>query len=320
MFNPFPGLRPFEPDEDNLFFGREPQIDEILRCLRLHRFLAIMGASGCGKSSLVRSGMIPALGAGSMVGTGPDWRIAIMRPGEKPMRNLAAALNSQGVFATTGELKTTKAVMLETTLRRGTRGLVEAVRQERLAPGENLLIVVDQFEELFRFRRISASVNSSDEAIEFVKVLIEAAAQQQVSIYIVITMRSDFIGDCMDFTGLPEVINAGLYLVPRMTREQLRSAITGPVAVGGGKITQRLVFRLLNDLGDEYEQLPLLQHALMRSWDHWRRKSPPTDAIDLDDYEEIGTLRRGSPCMPKKLMRKQGLTTGKRLLRKSSKH
>ncbi len=101
--------------------------------------------------------------------------------------------------------------------------------------------MVDQFEELFRFRRNNQLENSRNEAVAFVKLLLEAAKQEELPIYIVITMRSDFIGDCMDFAGLPEAVNSGLYLVPRMTRDELRSAITGPVAVGGGSITQRLV-------------------------------------------------------------------------------
>jgi tetratricopeptide (TPR) repeat protein len=291
MFNPFPGLRPFEPEEDHLFFGREKEIDELLRRLRSSRFLPIIGTSGSGKSSLVRSGLIPALYGGFMVNTSPGWRIAILRPGEDPVRNLAAALNAPDVLGATGEMETTNRVLLEATLQRGSRGLVEAIRLARSLSQDNLLIVVDQFEELFRFRRNALIENSRNAAVAFVKLLLEAAQQQEVPIYIVITMRSDFIGDCMDFTGLPEAVNSSLYLVPRMTRDELRSAITGPVAIGGGSITQRLVLRLLNDFGDEFDQLPILQHALMRTWDAWSQRSQSTDAIDLEDYEAIGSFR-----------------------------
>src|SRR5215510_11532923 len=97
VFNPFPGLRPFDPDEDHLFFGREKEIDELLRRLRHTRFLAVIGSSGTGKSSLIRSGLIPALYSGFMVAAGSSWRVAAMRPGEDPVGNLAAALNSPDV-------------------------------------------------------------------------------------------------------------------------------------------------------------------------------------------------------------------------------
>src|SRR6187549_1913852 len=90
-FNPFPGLRPFEPDEDYLFFGREREVDELLRRLGAHRFLSVIGTSGSGKSSLVRSGLIPSLHSGFIL-AGSSWRVAIMRPGEDPIGRLAAAL------------------------------------------------------------------------------------------------------------------------------------------------------------------------------------------------------------------------------------
>ena len=292
LFNPFPGLRPFEPDEDHLFFGREKEIDELLRRLRSTRFLQVAGTSGSGKSSLVRSGLIPALQSGFMVRAGSSWRVLIFRPGEDPIGHLAASLDSSDVLGTGGELASTNRVLVEATLRRGTLGLVDAVRQARIPPHDNLLVVVDQFEELFRFRRSEHIENSRDEAIAFFKLLLEATRQDNVPIYVVLTMRADFIGDCMEFPGLPEIINEGLYVVPRMTRDELRSAITGPVAVAGGEITQRLVLRLLNDLGDNHDQLPVLQHALMRTWDHWVAHGQGTDSMDIADYEAVGTLQR----------------------------
>jgi len=291
-FNPFPGLRPFEPDEDHLFFGREKEIDELLRRLRTNRFLSVVGTSGSGKSSLVRSGLIPSLFSGFMVKAGSTWRVATFRPGEDPIGNLAVALNHSGVLGTEGEMASTNRVLLEASLRRSTRGLVDAVRQARIPLDDNLLVVVDQFEELFRFRRSREIANSRDEAVAFVKLLLEATQQEEVPIYIALTMRSDFIGDCMDYPGLPEAVNAGQFLVPRMTRDQLRSVITGPVAVAGGEIAPRLVARLLNDLGDDQDQLPVLQHALMRTWDNWDRHGSQDKPIEIAHYEAVGTLRQ----------------------------
>jgi Flp pilus assembly protein TadD len=291
LFNPFPGLRPFEPDEDHLFFGREKQIDELLRRLRSCRFLAVIGSSGSGKSSLIRSGLIPSLQSGLMAKAGSSWRIATLRPGEDPAGNLAAALNAPDVLGVNRELGSTNRVLLEATLQRGTLGLVQAVRQARIPSEDNVLVVVDQFEELFRFRQNRQAGSSRDEAVAFVKLLLEAAQQEQVSIYVVVTMRSDFIGECMEFAGLPEAINNGQYLVPRMTRDELRSAITGPVAVGGAEITPRLILRLLNEVGNDHDQLPVLQHALMRTWDYWQR-DPQAGPIDVAHYEAIGTMRQ----------------------------
>ncbi len=292
MSNPFPGLRPFEPDEDHLFFGREKETDDLLRRLRSNRFLSVVGTSGSGKSSLVRSGLIPSLQSGFMVSAGSSWRISIMRPGEDPIGHLADALDTPEVIgALNEELAATNRVLLDATLRRGRLGLVDAVRLARIPRHDNLLILVDQFEELFRFRRSRQIENSRDEAVAFVKLLLEAANQTEMPIYIVLTMRSDFIGDCMDYPGLPEAVNESQYLVPRMTRDELRSAITGPVAVAGGGIAPRLVLRLLNDVGDDQDQLPLMQHVLMRSWDHWAQHRQAGQPIDLANYEAVGTLQ-----------------------------
>lgn len=290
-FNPFPGLRPFEADEDHLFFGREKEIDELLRRLRTTRFVSVVGTSGSGKSSLVRCGLISALYGGFMVQAGSTWRVAKFRPSEDPIGNLAGALNHPDVLGTRDEMAATNRILIEATLRRGTLGLVDAYRQARISKDENLLVVVDQFEELFRFRHSRQISNSRDEAVAFVKLLIEAANAVDVAIYIVLTMRSDFIGDCIEYPGLPEAVNNGQYLIPRMSRGEIRSAITGPAAVGGGQIAQRLVLRLLNELGDDQDQLPVLQHALMRSWNYWEGHHGSGEPIDIQHYEAVGTMR-----------------------------
>ncbi|HEX5734101.1 MAG TPA: hypothetical protein VF131_14805, partial [Blastocatellia bacterium] len=288
--NPFPGLRPFEFDESHLFFGRDGQSERLIGKLSRTRFLAVVGTSGSGKSSLVRAGLLPALLGGFMTSAGSDWRIAILRPGNDPISKLAAAINSPDVFGSEDEEnKALQIAITEATLRRGSLGLVEAVRQSAQPEQENLLVVVDQFEELFRFAR-EASRKAKDEgeryqneAAAFVKLLLEGHSQREVNIYVVLTMRSDFLGDCAEFWDLPEAVNEGQYLIPRLTRDQLREAITGPVAVAGGEITARLVTRLLNDIGDNQDQLPVLQHLLMRAWDEWKEKRLEVEVKDGDE-------------------------------------
>jgi conflict system STAND superfamily ATPase/tetratricopeptide repeat protein len=289
--NPFPGLRPFETEEYRLFFGREGQSDALLARLQRTRFLAVVGTSGSGKSSLIRAGLMPALRGGLMAGAGSGWRIAVMRPGGDPIGNLAAELVKDDVLPAAGAgLPAHEAeAVIDATLRGGSLGIVDVAYQGRLGEHEKLLIVVDQFEELFRFRAAQQNTNA-DEAAAFVKLLLEAAHQRELSIYVVLTMRSDFLGDCAQFQGLPEAINEGQYLIPRMTRDERRFAVTGPVGVTRGKITEPLVNRLLNDVGDNPDQLPILQHALMRTWEHWQVSRRNSEPIGVDHYEAIGTM------------------------------
>ena len=295
--NPYPGLRPFETDEYRLFFGREGQSDALLERLERSRFLAVVGTSGSGKSSLVRAGLLPGLRGGMMAGAGAGWRVAVARPGHDPLGNLARALVEDDVLAKAGAglQREEREAVTEAMLRGGSLGLVDAASSARLG-GDKLLVVIDQFEELFRFRaaRVAAA---DDEASAFVKLLLEAARQRDVPVYVVLTMRSDFLGDCSQFQGLPEAINNGQYLIPRMTRDERRFAIVGPARVARARMTEPLVNRLLNDVGDNPDQLPILQHALMRTWDEWRSKRPEHAAahaagekIDVCCYEAIGGM------------------------------
>ncbi len=295
--NPFPGLRPFELHESLLFFGRESQNERLIEKLSRTRFLAIVGTSGSGKSSLVRAGLLPALLGGMMPSAGSLWHIALLRPGNDPVGNLARALNSRDAFGSEYEdNRNLQIAITEATLRRGNLGLIEAVRQANQPATENLLVIADQFEELFRVEKGTKHEELENDKAAFVKLLLEAARQSEVNIYVVLTMRSDYLGECAQFQDLPEAINESQYLIPRLTRDQLRQAITGPVAVGGAEMTPRLVNRLLNDIGDKQDQLPILQHALMRTWDGWKIKFPTHakkhqgEAIDLCCYEATGGM------------------------------
>ena len=215
--NPFPGLRPFVQEEADLFFGRDRQSDELVRRLASRRFLTVVGSSGSGKSSLVRAGLLPSLEGGFMAGAGAHWRIATLRPQDDPIGFLARAIVKTGALAALDLDRPTVEGVVETTLRRSSLGLIEAARLARLARHENLLILVDQFEELFRFADLAKQRDLGDEAPAFVKLLLQAAQQTEVPVYVVITMRSDFLGDCDKFRGLPEAISDSQYLIPRLT-------------------------------------------------------------------------------------------------------
>lgn len=282
--NPFPGLRPFTQEEDYLFFGREEQTLELLQRLGSNHFVAVVGTSGSGKSSLVRCGLLSELLGGRMLDAGAAWEIAVTHPGGNPLALLTDSLLDAGLYDR--DVESVRENLLAT-LSRSHFGLVEAVKQADIGEGTNFLLVVDQFEEIFRFNE--AGQRQQEVANEFVSLLLEAAAQKDVPIYVVLTMRSDFIGECGQFEGLAEMVNRGEFLIPRLTREQFKRVIEGPIKVAGGKIAPRLLQRLLNDLGQQADQLPCLQHALMRTWDVWTAQGA-TDALDLDDYQRVGRM------------------------------
>jgi WD40 repeat protein len=282
---PYPGLRSFKAGEADLFFGREEQVDQLLEKLNDSHFIAVIGPSGCGKSSLVRAGLIPALKTGFLADAGARWRVVEMRPSNQPIHNLAQAIHNSFQEDIPVEF-------LQAELKRGPKALIDIVRNGNLRANENLLVIVDQFEELFRFRQN----NNIEEVTAFINLLIASAKQSGVSIHIVITMRSDYLGECSLFYDLPEILNNNQFLTPRLSREQCKKAIIGPALVCNGSIEPELVNRLLNDLGVNHDQLPLLQHALMRMWNSKKISSGETGtsgervSLTLQDYEAVGKI------------------------------
>ncbi|MBM3522655.1 MAG: hypothetical protein FJX57_06835, partial [Alphaproteobacteria bacterium] len=290
---PYVGLRPFAETDAHLFFGRDKHVDGVLARLRhdaTQRFVAVVGASGAGKSSLVRAGVVPALHTGALPQAGHRWEIHTITPGDAPIDMLAETLAADARWR--GALpvepggdaagpRSDAADYLAAMMRASPSALVdlEARTADPAAPSA-VLIIVDQFEEIFRFRQADR-----DGAEAFVKLLLHAASAPERQLYVMITMRADFLGDCSKFHGLPEAINEGLYLTPRLDRERLRSTIVAPLVLVGGRIDDVLVARLLNDLQSE-DELPVLQHALLRMWlcapeDRGRRE------IRLDDFTAI---------------------------------
>lgn len=285
-------MRPFNIDESHLFFGREGQSDEVLLKLSKSRFVGVIGPSGSGKSSFIYCGVMPILYGGFLTDASPDWEVVVARPGAAPIDNLAESLlkNTPDYENADPEEKKIKRTIFSTLLKSSSLGLVEAIEQSRKDKDVNYLVLIDQFEELFRFKE-SHDPNSVNETLAFVNLLIEAANYPDAPIYVAITMRSDFIGDCAQFPELTRKINDSHYLIPQLTRDQKRKAIEGPVAVGGANIAPRLTQQLLNDLGDNPDQLPILQHALMRTWSYWTQyKDYEEEPVDLKHYEAIGTM------------------------------
>ncbi len=285
IFNPYPGLRPFREEESHLFFGRAEQVDELLGSLRRSRFVAVMGPSGSGKSSLVAAGLYPALHGGLAPGMGSRWAIASLRPGANPIRNMASALASQPELANVSEEPILAPARIEATLRASALGLSDLASTALADEDGHILVVVDQFEELFRYEQ--AGLGRASDASAFVQLLLEAS-RSDAPIEVIVTMRSDFLGDCAQYRELPETINDGLYLVPRLTRSQMREAMSAPAAVGGARLAPRLVQRVLNDAGSDPDALPLVQHALMRTWDLWEERGILDVPLDLDLYAAAG--------------------------------
>lgn len=288
LTNPYVGLRPFYGEESLLLFGRDEQTLELLQRLHEHHFVAVVGSSGCGKSSLLRAGLIPSLKGGYLVDESNEWMISIMKPGQRPLYNLAESILKEINPEVNSEEVSELVKNIE---EEGIDAILDILIPIRTANKTNFFLLVDQFEELFRFSMEKKDISRKDEAIDFVNILLELSTQEIIPLYIVFTMRSDFIGDCAQFHGLPEAMNKSQYLVPRLNRRQLKLVIEGPARLYGGNFSSALTSKLLNKLGQVQDELPLLQHILMRIWDY-EEQTDKSGELDIEDYNNVGGLEK----------------------------
>jgi hypothetical protein len=294
LSSPYPGLRPFGEADRPWFFGRLSQVRELGTRLEVSHVVTVIGGSGCGKSSLVRAGLLPYLKAGGLPKAGRHWHTVVFTPGQQldeaaglsPFHNLARAF-----LAVVGEHAPSPAridaIVNTADQRHGLQKIVAAARDLDSAanPGPpmggeaNFLFVIDQFEELF-----SKNVLKSRQAESLVARVVECAgAEHHARIFLVITMRSEHLPECAGFPDFPEVINETSYLVRRMKGSELQEAIERPVqmfcrqvmnerdldSVTEPAIVDDVVKALLDEiehLKHDPDHLPLFQHSLHWLW------------------------------------------------------
>jgi hypothetical protein len=288
---PFVGLRSFESDENDIFFGRDKLIGKMLDKLSTHRFLAVTGISGGGKSSLVKTGLVNGLRSNLIFEAGALWTVIDMRPNNRPIYILAEALldkiPNEKRFENDIEFLTSR-------FKRNPKSFIDFLHENRRFFEGSLLIIIDQFEEIFRYEDNNSYDSVSDteynNIMVLVDLLIHSSNQRDLKVYNIITIRADYLGKCALFHGLPELINKSQFIIPRLTRMELHDAIAMPVRMHGGEIEPVLVNRILNDLGHNLDQLPQMQHALMRMWSSAKEINKEKPKLTLELYQKNGGL------------------------------
>ncbi len=285
-FNPFPGLRPYLSEESDWFYGRDVEMEEIYTKLLSNRFITLIGSSGCGKTSLINCGVIPLVRHHHIDGES-QWRIISFRPGNDPMGNLAISISEE--LSASGNMKTERKTV-ETELFDNPDGIGAVLRRFISNPEEKVLLVIDQFEELFRLASRGKKEIVAASVAKFVSLMVEVINQPDENIFSIISLRSDFIGDSSRYHGLTQLINSSNYLVPELSPENCRRAIEGPIITAGAKVDPQLVASVLFDLGARPEQLPVLQHVMMKTWEQWKKMDEPGRPVGITDYEAVGKL------------------------------
>jgi WD40 repeat protein/DNA-binding SARP family transcriptional activator len=270
--NPYKGLRPFTEPDARDFFGREGLIRRLVARLGEaapgSRFLAVVGPSGSGKSSVVRAGLLPAI-RDEALGGPEDPFVAEMFPGEHPIDELEAALLRIAVHPVP---------RLRERLDSGSRGLLEVV--DLVAPGEaEVVLVVDQFEEAFTL------TTDERERELFLESLRVAAADPESRLRVIVTLRADFYDRPLVYPRFGELLAERTEAVPPLTPDELEQAIRGPAERIGVRPEPGLVAEMIADVAHQPGALPLLQYALTELFEH-----RDDDRLTLAAYREIGGI------------------------------
>ncbi|HEY9624699.1 MAG TPA: caspase family protein [Crinalium sp.] len=292
---PYRGLEFFDEIHADYFFGREELTDQLIEKLRTGRFIAVAGASGSGKSSLVRAGLMAKLHRGQAFSGSDRWRIKLLTPTEHPLKSLAAA------FIDTDLTEFERAEQLrraEIFLKDGSNGLAQLIRASlpieagtTVMPQArpHLLLIIDQFEEVFT---LCDGPNAEQERQQFFNCLIGALRTAGECLSIIILLRADFIGKCSLYETLAQQIEQNLVMVTPLNYEQIKATITRPAKKVGLVCEPNLVYTMLLDLIGSPGELPLLQYTLMELWQRRQQNSNNGPSrLTLDTYTELGGVR-----------------------------
>ena len=269
--NPYKGLRPFVEADAADFFGRDRLVDELITRIGEPedgaRFLAVVGPSGSGKSSLVRAGLVPALRRGAVPGS-DGWYVVELHPGAHPFEELAAALTRIAVTPLTG---------LVERLQQDGAGLFRVAADILPTPPAQLLVVIDQFEEVFTL------VEDEDQRARFLSALAIAATDPRSRVRVVVTLRADLYDRPLSHPGIAELMKARTVTVTPLTPGDLERAIAGPAEAVGVGVDTALVAALVAEVADQPASLPLLQYALTELFERRDR-----GRLTLDAHDAVG--------------------------------
>ncbi|MER0246525.1 hypothetical protein AAHZ94_32055, partial [Streptomyces sp. HSW2009] len=278
--SPYPGLARFEPEDRERFFGRDQLIGDIVALVRTNRLTALVGASGSGKSSLLRAGLIPRLQQADRDGpttAGRLARIQIHTPGPHP-RRLLTALAAQHGEREAGKGSGTAAEDGHANQGQGQgegpdQGEDNNDAATATGTGETL-VLIDQFEEIFTLCQDQA------ERTTFLDGLLAAVRRPGSQLRLVIAVRADFYGRCAEHRPLADALRTATLLVSPMTSDELRQAIVGPAQTQGLSVERALTARLVEELRSEVGGLPLLSHVLLETWRRRRGRTLTTAAYE----------------------------------------
>ena len=289
---PFAGSRSFYESEQASFYGRIKQVDDVLLLLHKHKFIALTGQIGSGKSSFLQSGLIPALRKGHNGLAGKEWVICKTRLGLAPIKNLAYALSENNLLNPSVKSTPEQRLWIEKNLNEGISGLESIYRRSEIFGKKNLIIIIDQFEDLFLHNnRFNNAAVLNEETNQYINAITGANFAEDIAVYVVIALGAENIIDISPYRRLQDLLNQGQYLLPRINGVDVKRLIVNPLSGTNLSISPESMDSLLAQFGSDMRLLPNLQFLMFKIWTNFQHSANGEMVIQPEDLAEAGNLQ-----------------------------
>lgn len=288
--NPFIGLRPYQAEHENDFFGREQEVENLLSVLQKNKIAVLTGDLGSGKTSLIQAGLIPKLLRGFTGQTSNEWSIAFLRPGISPLKNLSHALTKNNVLKVDSKSNTSDYSYYNSVFDKfQDHGLIEIFNNSEINGKRNLLIVIDQLEDLFKYQKFFNS-STSDEDNLLMDIIYKTVSTSNISVYFLICIQTPYLTRITSYTKLQELVSKTQYAIQSIRYEDIENILKDTFYIQNISFSNDVIEYFRITLNEDMSYLPNFQYLLKKIYDECVNKNIEIDLVDMSLINAFGGI------------------------------
>jgi energy-coupling factor transporter ATP-binding protein EcfA2 len=289
--NPFVGLKPYTKETSNFYFGREQEVENLLGVLQKNKLVTLSGASGTGKTSLINAGLIPRLKKGFVGQAGKDWSITSFRPGIEPLLNLSHALTASTVLKVDLKSNTTdRKYYSEIISNFGSLGIVEVYKRSEIFGKKNLLIIIDQLEDLYKYNKYF-NHTSTEEDNTLMDLIYRTVTINNTAIYFLICIETSYLTKLTSYNKLQEIISKSQYSIQNIDHSGIHQIVKNTFYKKNIQFNHKVIDLVIDTLKEEIIYLPNLQLLLYKLYEKFVVNGVDNLTINLEDVEAMGGVK-----------------------------
>ena len=288
--NPFIGLRPYQAEHENDFFGREQEVENLLSVLQKNKIAVLTGDLGSGKTSLIQAGLIPKLLRGFTGQTSNEWSIAFFRPGISPLKNLSHALTENNVLKVDLKSNTSDYSYYNSVFDKfQDHGLIEIFNNSEINGKRNLLIVIDQLEDLFKYQKFFNS-STSDEDNLLMDIIYKTVSTSNISVYFLICIQTPYLTRITAYTKLQELVSKTQYAIQSIRYEDIENILKDTFYIQNISFSDDVIEYFRITLNEDMSYLPNFQYLLKKVYNDYVIKNTEIDLVDMTTINALGGI------------------------------